>query len=79
MGCNFSDNRADSSAAWIWRNRRGIGGNCQVLIFSVPGDVRDLLFLRLERKKGSISPAASLSQLLEGLRWPVQVNLAAAD
>ena len=24
MGRNFSDNRADSSAAWIWRNRRGV-------------------------------------------------------
>jgi len=24
LGRNFSDNRADSSAAWIWRNRRGV-------------------------------------------------------
>ena len=51
---NFSNNRADSSGAWIWRHRSGIDRNCQVLVLSVPGDVRDLLCLRLERKKSSM-------------------------
>jgi hypothetical protein len=37
-GRNFSDNRADSSTVEIWRNHRGIGRNCEVLIFSVLGN-----------------------------------------
>ena len=76
MGGNISDNRADSSIAWIWWNRRGIGRNCQVLICSVFGDVRYLLFLRLERKKSSISNGCLIQS------WEVPMagseNLAAA-
>ena len=77
MGCNFSSNRADSSGPWIWRDRSGIGRNCQVLILSVPGDVRDLLCLRLERKKGSIS-SGCLIQLWKVARAG-SVNLGASD
>jgi uncharacterized membrane protein YtjA (UPF0391 family) len=36
-------------------NCRGISRNCQVLILFVPGDVRNFLSLRLERKTSTIT------------------------
>ena len=43
--CNFSNNCARGSGVWIWGNRGGLGGNCEGLVLSVPGDVRDFLYL----------------------------------
>src|SRR5438067_9070727 len=54
LGCNISNHCVNSSRSWIWRNRSGVGRNCEIVILSVPGDVRDLLCLRVEGKKGSI-------------------------
>ena len=38
----ISDNRTDSSGIWLWRNRRGIGRNCEAAIRFVPGDMCNL-------------------------------------
>jgi hypothetical protein len=58
LGCNFSNNRSNRSSVWIWRNRRGISGNCQVSVLSLPSNVRDLLYLRPEGKRSSLIQAA---------------------
>jgi hypothetical protein len=69
LGCDFSNNRGDSSSVWIRRNRRGIGGNCEVLVLSVPSDVRNLFLLRLERKRSSV-----ISKLAEVGEWTGERN-----
>jgi hypothetical protein len=68
LGRNFSNHRSYRSDIWIWRNRRGIGRNREVVILSVPGDVRDLFLPRLERKKSSMIPDAISSERFE-LYW----------
>ena len=50
----FLGHRTYRSGIWIWRNRRGIGRNREIIILSVPGDVRDLFFPRPERKRSSM-------------------------
>jgi hypothetical protein len=51
LGCNFSNNCTSSSRIWIRRHRRGVGGNRESFILSVPGDVRHLFHFRLERQR----------------------------
>jgi hypothetical protein len=54
LGCNVSNNRADSSGAWIWWNRGGIGRNRKDLILRIPGDVRDLFCFWLAWQRSSV-------------------------
>ena len=49
LGRNIFNNRHNSSSIRIWRDRRGVGGNCQIPILSVPGDVPYLRDLRVAR------------------------------
>src|SRR5439155_16736408 len=58
------------SGAWIWRDRSGgVGRNCEVLVLSVLGDVRDLLFPRLERKRGLIITGCLRVLRVKFTRW----------
>jgi hypothetical protein len=54
LGRNISNNRHHSSGIGIWRDRRGVGGNCQVPIPSIPGDVHYLCDFRMERQRSSL-------------------------
>ncbi len=72
LGCNVSYNRVDSSSIWIWRNCRGIGRNCEVVIRFVPGDMCGLFLSGLEgRKKSSITIVA-----LESRNWYARMRIA---
>lgn len=51
LGRNIFNNRHNSSGIRIWRDRRCVGGNCQVPIPSVSGDVHHLCDFRLERQR----------------------------
>lgn len=60
LGCSFSHNRVDSSSLGVWRNRRGIGRNCEVAIRFVPCDVCDFFLSRpARRKKDSVTYTAA--------------------
>lgn len=63
LGCNVSNHRAYRSGIWIWRNRRGIGRNREVIVLSVSGDVRDLFLPRLERKRSFVITAVISSEV----------------
>jgi hypothetical protein len=70
LGSNFFNNCTGSSRIWIWRYRRGVGRNRQVPILSVPGDVRDLFYLRVERQRSPI-----ISDRLDGrLHYPLVIQ-----
>ena len=59
LGRNILNNRHNSSGIGIWRDRRSGGGNCQVPILSVPGDVHYLCDLRVERQRSSLISGAA--------------------
>ena len=59
LGRNILNNRHNSSRIGIWRDRRSGGGNCQVPILSVPGDVHNFLSVGPERKTSTITHRCS--------------------
>ena len=59
LGRNIFNNRHHSSGIGIWRDRRGVGGNCQVPIPSIPGDVHHLCDFRMERQRSSLINGAA--------------------
>jgi hypothetical protein len=56
VGSNFSNNRANRGGIWIRGHRRGFSGNCEAFVLRLPGDVRDLFHLWLERQRRTIIP-----------------------
>ena len=54
LGCNIFNNRHNSSGLGIWRDRRSVGGNRQVSVLSVPGDVSYLCDFRMARQRSSL-------------------------
>ncbi len=61
LGRNIFNNRYNCSGIRIWRDRRGVGGNCQVPILSVPGDVPYLRDLWVARQRSAIIRRTAVS------------------
>jgi hypothetical protein len=45
LGCNLFGNRTGGGAVWIYWHRRGGGGNCEVSLLSLPGDLPDFFII----------------------------------
>jgi len=75
----ISDNRTDSSGIWLWRNRRGIGRNCEAAIRFVPGDMCNLSLSPAgeeEEEFRNDSALLEIACMLVRLRWTVVANRA---
>ena len=61
LGRNIFNNRHNRSGIRVWRDSRGVGGNCQVPILSVPGDIPYLRDLRVARQRSAIIRRTAVS------------------
>ncbi len=62
-GCNLFGNRTGGGTVWIYRHRCGRGGNCEVSLLSLPGDLPDFFIIGISAGRRNTVTQASVLRL----------------